>query len=340
MSSSVFVENIDSLWAFRASFVRFADQAEETLACASAQIQQSIERIQERELHWREEVSRLEAEVAAAADALSACEASGYVDDDGNYVEPECSAEASALWQAQQELEIARESLRQVQIWLARIDEALTTYDRTAHEFEKAVGADADWADARLRLTIAHYELARDAQLLLAPLRASTYMGPPTKALRPDDFDLCGPKSDRDKLWEAICLLGSTKIGARLVEAMRDLGTAVGFDDLNWDTIAQFDRIINYISISAPLREYSKSAADLAAHIAHEAWHRFADPSATHEQKIEQEIQARFTQVQVMRELPAYEYGTANRDNERIMALDEAAMKQEIEAMYPDSPDA
>lgn len=316
--------------------MRFADKAEETLACASAEIQQSIERIQEREQHWRGEVNRLEAEAAAAADALSVCEASGYVDDDGNYIEPDCCAEASELTQAQQELEIARESLQQVQVWFARIDEALITYNRTAQIFEKAVGADADSADVRLRLMIAHYEMARDAQVLLAPMRASTYKAPSAEDLLRDDFDFYGPQSDRDKLWDAIRLLGSTKIGARLVSAIRDLGSAIGFDDLDWNTIAQFDRIINYISISASLRQYSKSPADLAAHIAHEAWHRFSDPPGTKEQ----ERQARLTQLQVMRELPGYEYGPANLENERIMTLDEAAMKVEIDEMYPELPES
>lgn len=134
MSPSVEVRAIDALEDLQASLIRYADQAQATLAAIAREVQRTLDWLAERQRHWRGEVQRWREEARRAQADYQRCLASGDRDHP-----PSCGREEQALYEA-------RRRLAQ-----AEAEERLATQARLAVQAEAEIYArDAN----RLRVTL------------------------------------------------------------------------------------------------------------------------------------------------------------------------------------------
>lgn len=114
MSPSANVQSIQAIEDFRTDLIRFGVDAGDALTAAETQIRHALEWLAERQEHWQRELRRRTDEAREAAAALARCRASGYVDKNGNYYAPDCSAYEAAHHRAEAGLREAEAELRTV----------------------------------------------------------------------------------------------------------------------------------------------------------------------------------------------------------------------------------
>lgn len=134
MSPSVEVHAFDVLEDLQASLIRYADQAQATLAAVAREVQRTLDWLAERQRHWRGEVQRWREEARRAQTDYQRCLASS----DREHP-PSCGREEQALYEA-------RRCLAQ-----AEAEERMATQARQAVQAEaEAYARDA----SRLRVTL------------------------------------------------------------------------------------------------------------------------------------------------------------------------------------------
>jgi hypothetical protein len=141
---------IHALDELKAGLARFGGEAHDALSAAEQKIQRTLDWLQERANHWRNEVRRREEMVRQAEAALARCMASGYYDRDGHYHAPDCSAYENALLQARVRLREAEAELRNVQQWTQHVQQAVAEYQREAQRLAAMLGSDLAKASALL----------------------------------------------------------------------------------------------------------------------------------------------------------------------------------------------
>ena len=134
MSPTVEVRAIDALEELQTSLIRYADQAQATLAAIAREVQRTLDWLEERQRHWRAEVQRGREEERRARAAYERCLNSGDRDHP-----PSCGREEQAFLDA-------RRRLAQ-----AEAEERMATQARQAVQAEaEAYARDAN----RLRVTL------------------------------------------------------------------------------------------------------------------------------------------------------------------------------------------
>jgi hypothetical protein len=134
MSPSVEVHAIDALEDLQASLIRYADQAQATLAAVAREVQRSLDWLEERQRHWRGEMQRWREEARRAQTDYERCLASGDRDHP-----PSCGREEQALYEARR------------RVAQAEAEERMATQARQAVQSEaEAYARDA----SRLRVTL------------------------------------------------------------------------------------------------------------------------------------------------------------------------------------------
>ncbi|MBK6430615.1 hypothetical protein [Candidatus Amarolinea dominans] len=134
MSPTVEVRAIDALEELQTGLVRYADQAQATLAAIAREVQRTLDWLEERQRHWRGEVQRRQEEVRLTLAAYQRCLNSGDRDHP-----PSCGREELAFLDARRRLAQAE------------------TEERMATQARQAVQAEAEIyaRDAsRLRVTL------------------------------------------------------------------------------------------------------------------------------------------------------------------------------------------
>ncbi|WP_423225048.1 ParB/RepB/Spo0J family partition protein [Candidatus Amarolinea aalborgensis] len=99
MSPTVEVRAIDALEELQTSLVRYADQAQATLAAIAREVQRTLDWLEERQRHWRAEVQRGREEERRARAAYERCLSSGDRDHP-----PSCGREEQAFLDARRRL--------------------------------------------------------------------------------------------------------------------------------------------------------------------------------------------------------------------------------------------
>lgn len=155
MSQSANVRSVQALGELKGALSCFQGEAQDALQAAEQEIQRTLDWLQERLNHWRNEVSRRQEEVARAGTALTRCQASGYTDRDGRYHAPNCSAYEQALRRAQSRLREAEAELRNVQEWTRRVQQANGNYQRQAQRLATVLNGDLPRGTALLGRKIA-----------------------------------------------------------------------------------------------------------------------------------------------------------------------------------------
>ena len=92
MSPTVEVRAIDALEELQTGLIRYADQAQATLAATAREVQRTLDWLEERQRHWRAEVQRWREEERRARAAYERCLNSGDRDHP-----PSCGREEQAF---------------------------------------------------------------------------------------------------------------------------------------------------------------------------------------------------------------------------------------------------
>ena len=165
MPDSLEISDIETLSDLRSALARFAGDTQQALRAAEREIRQTLEWLDERIRHWQREVERAARAVQQAEAALSRCEASGYFDEDGHYVQPPCIAERAALRRAEEHLRECQENLQTAQVWRSQVAQSAEAYYREARRLEQVAGSHTEKAQAELASLRQRYEAVRQAQV-------------------------------------------------------------------------------------------------------------------------------------------------------------------------------
>jgi hypothetical protein len=90
-------------------------------------------------MHWTTQIAVAEQELSNAEAALVSCEATGYYDDDDDYHEPDCTAEAIGVATARDHLALCEERLRKVEKWEGICEAAIGKFQRASSNFGSVV---------------------------------------------------------------------------------------------------------------------------------------------------------------------------------------------------------
>ena len=150
MSASANVRSIQSIDDLKASLTRFGGEAQEALSAADQEIRRTMDWLQERLNHWRNEMQRRQQAVRLAEVALARCEASDTRDQPAY-----CGAYERALLDAKVRLAEAEAELRNVQQWTRLVQQSVADYQVQAQRLATMLGSDLPKATALLGRKVA-----------------------------------------------------------------------------------------------------------------------------------------------------------------------------------------
>ncbi len=343
MSDRVYLTSTEVLAGLRSAFTSFDESARNGLASIDSEIEETRTWLLERKTHWQKEVAQAEQELSTAEANLRTCEASGYYDDDGDYVEPDCSSETDAVTDAQNSLSDARAKLDNVVQWEQRLDLGAQDFRRTASQFAGAVTHRTQERERFLDLKMKQYDAAaaisHRAELIATQ---QTRLGTSQLSLsqKVAQIDILGSLAEKQSLREALLKLAEVNSAGQLIDTLVDLGTQVTFAAPNeledrgcW---AVFDKAINRITLCQSLSD--RPPQIIAPHLAHEATHAaWYRPSS-----IDQEYHAFKAQAEVW---SALKNGLEDDPNDEVQARvgwGEHACKQDLRSWpgYSDYPES
>ena len=128
MSPTVEVRAIDALEELQTGLIRYADQAQATLAATAREVQRTLDWLEERQRHWRAEVQRWREEERRARAAYERCLNSGDRDHP-----PSCGREEQAFLDARRRLAQAEAEERMATQARQAVQAAAETYARDAN---------------------------------------------------------------------------------------------------------------------------------------------------------------------------------------------------------------
>jgi hypothetical protein len=142
--------DIDALKEFRDSLTRFRHAQREVVERGDQEIEVTRASLEAKEGRWRSLLARREADFAACQQAAAAEAAAGRPAD--------CSAEASAVREAQERLD-------QIRRWQQRVEEEAGAFRGTADRFRDLLDVDLPRTENHLLAIITGLEAARGLQV-------------------------------------------------------------------------------------------------------------------------------------------------------------------------------
>lgn len=343
MSNNVYLKGTEVLAELKAAFTAFDEQASNAMTRIESEIDQTRAWLIERKQFWQKEVETAEQDLATAESNLRACEASGYYDEEGDYVEPDCTCESDAVTDAQGKLVDVTAKLDNVTEWDQRIECGLAEFHRSAGVFGSVVTQQAQerqrFLDVKMRQYDAAAAISNRAELVSAQ-RTHRDQNQCAISERVAQIDITGDTDEKRILREAFLKLGGVSIGGRLIDTLVELGTQVGFakpDELERrNCFAIFDKTTNRITLCHSL--LARAIEVIAPHLAHEATHAlWYRPSS-----IDQEYQAFKAQAEVWSMLKNGCDDEQNDEVQRMVDWGEHEFKEELRGWdsyseYPES---
>lgn len=144
--STVEVRSIDALEDLQTSLIRYADQAQATLEAAQRELQRTLDWLDERVRHWRNEVARCQEMERRAAAAYQRCMTSGDRDHP-----PSCGREEQAVQEAHRRLAEAQREERTATQARQAVQTEAEAYLREAGRLSVIIQSDMPKAVATLR---------------------------------------------------------------------------------------------------------------------------------------------------------------------------------------------
>lgn len=343
MKNNVYLKSTEVLAELKSAFVSFDQLCGNAFARMESEIDQTRTWLAERKTFWQSEVANAEQELAAAESSLRSCEAGGYYDGEGDYVEPDCSFEWGAVTDAQNRLRDAKAKLDNVMEWDQRIECGLAEFSRSAGIFVTAVTHQSQDRHRFLDIKLHQYDVAASISLRADLNSAGRTHGTNVQFELSEivsKIDTMGNGVEKSMLRDALINLAKASSGRKLIHTLAELGTQVAFaapDELeNRHCFALFDKMTNRITLCHSL--LSRPPEVVAPHLAHEAMHAlWYRPSS-----IEQEYNAFKVQAEVW---CAVKGGLADDQNDQVQRMvqwGEQEFKQELRSwdgysQYPES---
>jgi len=142
--------DIDALKEFRDALTRYRHAQREVVERGDHEIEMTRASLEVKEGRWRSLLARREADFAACQQAAAQEDAAGRLAD--------CSAEASAVREAQERLD-------QIRSWQQRVEEETSTFRGTAGRFRDLLDLDLPRTENHLLAVITGLEAARGIQV-------------------------------------------------------------------------------------------------------------------------------------------------------------------------------
>lgn len=159
MKRPAFILSVQTLQDLSTKLSRFSGEASQALEAVEIEIQRTLEFLQKRFEHWRQEVRRREQVLRQAERALRRCQSAVYHDRDGRPYHLPCTAEQAAVERAGRALEEAHKELENVRRWINRVNDAVKKYRREANRLRQL--ASTQTSQARAFLSRKHSQLTR-----------------------------------------------------------------------------------------------------------------------------------------------------------------------------------
>lgn len=336
MNDAVILKSTQVLADLKGAFGVFDDSVGNALQRAISEIDRTSEWLIERKNHWLREVENAEQALIVARSDLHSCECSGYYDDDGDYVEPDCSSESTAVSEAETTLSRITEKLETTKAWEIRIQSAVADYHRVTGDYSHTVIDLAQERQRFLDVKLKHY----DATIAITQRGQLAGGSNPATAAKSNDIlkqiaqiEVRGPKSEQQILRNALGKLPATDMGIKLLGTLAELGTELLFalpDELEQrGCFAIFDKTINRITLCHSL--FAHPPEIIAPHLAHEATHAlWYRPSS-----IEQEFQAFKAQADLWAQVRGELRNDQNDEVLMLIGQGESAFKDDLRGWSP-----
>ncbi len=166
MSGKVDIRSIQALEDMEHTIHRVQISAAETVATASNELSSLLDWLVAKEHDAQYQVSQCESRLADCYESLSNCEQSGYEDDDGDWVEPDCSDYSYEVANAERYLREASEKQQEVANCAYHLRQAAEDFAIRARNFQSMA---SDHMDGARFLLQAKIEALRHFLALTAP---------------------------------------------------------------------------------------------------------------------------------------------------------------------------
>jgi hypothetical protein len=336
VNDAIILKSTQVLADLKGAFGAFDESIGNALQRSTAEIDRTIEWLIERKNHWLREVENAEHALIAARSDLHSCEGSGYYDDDGDYVEPDCSSESEAVSEAERTLSRVTEKLETTKAWELKIQSAATDYHRVTSDYSHTVTDLSQERQRFLDVKLKQYDAAI-AITQRSQLAGASNAAPAAKSndilKQIAQIEVRGPESEQQILRNALGKFSATDLGVKLLGTLAELGTELLFalpDELERQgCFAIFDKTINRITLCHSL--FERPPEIIAPHLAHEATHAlWYRPSS-----IEQEYQAFKAQADLWVRIRGEVRDDQNDEVLMMIGQGESAFKDDLRGWSP-----
>jgi len=142
MSTSANVQSIQALDDLKTLLARYGSEVQESLQRMTRAIEQMRQELTERQNYWRAQVRRREEQHAQARAALTRCQNAVYTDHQGRRHVPDCRQCEQAVLDARRQLDVANQSLRNVNQAINQVEAAVHRYEQQARSLINFVNGD------------------------------------------------------------------------------------------------------------------------------------------------------------------------------------------------------
>lgn len=132
MSKSAYLRDTQALSQLGLALSKFADNVQEAMSQADAEILRTQDWLEERARYWHRQVVQAQQEVQLAQQALRRCQSSFERDQNGRPIPPDCSDEQAYFSACRRKLQQAEAELQTVKRWQAKIEQAIGQYHKSA----------------------------------------------------------------------------------------------------------------------------------------------------------------------------------------------------------------
>lgn len=158
MAEAARVASLQAVKELRTGLQRSAEKARESLLQAEATTRHTQDELQHKLNLWRRKREECRRERDLTRRAYDACMASGYRDEDGRYIPPNCSAEEARYLRAARQLAVTEDRVRTISHWMKQVEAAYARYSARARQLTAFIDRDLAAADVLLREKIARLE--------------------------------------------------------------------------------------------------------------------------------------------------------------------------------------
>lgn len=289
MRLQVFLNGIGVIERLRNAISGFEGVSREIIVSAAVDIARFEERLQERWDFLSREVSEALDDIASCEAYLSLCENSGFCDEEGNYIEPDCSSAEMEVDRARDRMNRAEETLERIRCYRLRFESLLSEYSHVESCFRhQVVDLSAD-RDLYFRRVADDYSRCLQVQPLITRI-VEKIKGSECGKSEVDQtaFLFEGSGSERAAIEAAWQILRTSSAGEVLLKIATAFSNAtkqrtkIRFDKI--DAHAAYSRGTNTVTLNS--WHANKGQASLAAHIAHELTHlEWFEPGSLEQEK-------------------------------------------------------